>query len=123
MKTDAIEFDTMKNLRQIVSTLQSGKWAIEKLDDPFDNVGGSAPDIAVLISGRASVVDAFKHFGAGKSEWAVQVIVTDLGNTRHVEMIALGESGFAAARAGMNNQYFNIRHSKDHRNQIAQMLA
>lgn len=98
--------------------------------------GGPRPVIAVLMAGKASFGDAFKHFGVGKSEWGVQVVVYDLGNERHVEMVTLGESGMKQAfkaygatggrlfsgYGAMSNAYFNIRHSKDHRDQIAQML-
>lgn len=139
MKTDAIEFDTQKTVQQITGVLRSVKCTMERLeDDPLAGAdGGPRPVIAVLMAGKASFADAFKHFGAGKSEWGVQVVVYDLGNKRHVEMVALGESGlkqaFSAYRAtgggmfsgygSLANAYINIRHSKDHRDQIAQMLA
>jgi len=137
MKTDAIEFDTQQDVNQIVNVLRSQKCQIEKVDeDPFDSADGSIqPVIAVLLYGKASFADAFKHFGAGKSEWAVQIYVYDLGTKRHIVMIALGESGMKQAftaygatggRGGytsMANQYFNIRHSRGHRDEIAQLLA
>lgn len=139
MKTDAIEFDTQQTVQQITSVLRSVKCTMERLeDDPLAGAdGGPRPVIAILMAGKATMADAFKSFGAGKSEWGVQVVVYDLGNKRHVEMIALGESGlkqaFAAQRAtggglfsgygSMANAYFNIRHSKNYRDRIAQMLA
>ena len=137
MKTEAIEFDTMKDVNQIVNILRSQKGQIEKLeDDPFAGADGSIqPVVAVILYGKASLGDAFKHFGAGKSEWGVQIYVYDLGTKRHIELIALGESAmksaFSAYRAtgggagygSLANQYFNIRHSRDHRDQIAQLLA
>ncbi len=132
MKTDAIEFDTLKTVQQITSALRSVKCQMERLnDDPLADVdGGPHPVIAVLMTGRASFSDAFKHYGAGRSEWGVQVIVYDLGNKRHVELIALGESAmgaswraYAAGNSSMANQYFEIRHSKDYRDRIAQMIA
>lgn len=139
MKTDSIEFDTQKTVQQITGILRSVKCNMEQLnDDPLAGAdGGPRPVIAILMAGKASFADAFRHFGAGKSEWGVQVVVYDLGNKRHIEMVALGESGMGAAwkaysatgggmfsgYGSMANQYFNIRHSKDHRDQIAQMLA
>lgn len=139
MKTDAIEFDTQKTVQQITGVLRSVKCAMERLeDDPLASAdGGPRPVIAVLMAGKASFADAFKHPGAGKSEWGVQVVVYDLGNKRHVKMVALGESGLAqmfdaykatggglfSGYLSLANAYFNIRHSKDHRDQIAQMLA
>lgn len=136
MKTDVIEFDTKKDVEQIANALRTFKCQMERLkDDPLSN--GTPPAIAVVMCGKATMLDAFKHAGAGKSEWGVQVIVTDLGNRRHVELIALGESGvkqaFSAYRAtggglfsgygSLSNQYFNIRHSKDYRDRIAEMIS
>lgn len=132
MKTDAIEFDTQKTVQQITSALRTLQCQMNRLnDDPLaDADGGPRPVIAVLMAGRASFSDAFKHYGAGRSEWGVQVIVYDLGNKRHIELIALGESGmgaswraYASGNSSLANQYFNIRHSKDYRDRIAQMLA
>ncbi len=133
-----IEFDTQKSVQQITSVLLSVKCTMGRLeDDPLSGAdGGPRPVIAVLMAGKASFGDAFKHFGAGLSEWGVQVVVYDLGNKRHVEMVALGESwkeqalkaygatggDLSSGYVAMANAYFNIRHSKDHRDQIAQML-
>ena len=138
MKTDAIEFDTQKTVQEIANVLRSQKCDIEQLtDDPLAGYdSGPTPVLAVLLAGKAKFSDAFKHPGAGKSEWGVQVVVYEFGNKRHVEMIALGESGFRqaigayAATGGrasrgylsLANAYFNIRHSKDYRDQIAQKL-
>ena len=139
MKTDAIEFDTQKTVQQITSVLRSVKCTMERLeDDPLAGIDGEpSPVIAVLMAGKASFADALKHPGSGKSEWGVQVYVYDLGNKCHVEMVALGESGMKQAfraygatggrlfsgYASLANAYFNIHHSKDYRDQIAQMLT
>jgi len=126
MKSELIEFDTLKTIQQITGALRSFNCSMSKLedDDPLASVDGTPqPAIAILMHGKASVSDAFKHYGAGMSEWGVQVIVYELGNKRHVELIALGESGMGSAMAGYGNNYVNIRHSKDYRDRIAQMLA
>ncbi|MCM1264074.1 MAG: hypothetical protein NC313_15285 [Butyrivibrio sp.] len=124
MKTDTIEFDTKKDINQIVNALKSLRKAnIQKLnDDPFGNVGGVSPDIAVLVDGKASIIDNLKHISAGGRDlWGVQVYVTDMGSARHVELVALGENGLAAA---LSQSYrYTMAVSRDYRDKIAQMIA
>lgn len=129
LKTDAIEFDTQKTVQQITNVLRSVKCQMQKLeDDPLAGSDGSPqPVIALLMTGRVGFFEMFKHFVNGaNSEWGVQIIVYDLGNKRHVEMVALGESAMGASWRGYvtgNHQHLDIRFSKDQRDQIAQMLA
>lgn len=140
LKTDAIEFDTQKTVQEIANVLHSQKCTIEQLtanDSLVEHDDNPTPALAVLLTGKAKFVDSLKHFGAGKSEWGVQVIVYELGSKRHVGMIALGESGLKQAMSAygatggsmsrgygkLANAYLNIRHSRDYRNRIAEQLG
>ena len=126
VSTDAIEFDTQKTVQQITSALRSIKCQMDRLnsDDPLaDADGGPKPVIAVLMVGNDTL------FGMGAKEWGVQVVAYELGNKRHIELIALGESGMGASwRAYATGDSSMARHcdmkqSKMKRDQIAQMLA
>lgn len=129
LKTDAIEFDTQKTVQQITGVLRSVKCQMQKLeDDPLAGSDGSPqPVVALLMTGKVGFFEKFKHlFNSAASEWGVQIIVYDLGNKRHIEMVALGESTMGASWRGYvtgNHQHLDIRFSKDQRDQIAQMLA
>lgn len=140
MKTDSIEFDTLRPVSEITNILRGFKCNFEKIkDDPFGGAGGPQASIEVLMWGKATMKDAFRHFGSGKSEWGVQVYVYDLGNYRHVELVTLGESGWQAARealaatggrtglgsgyATLANQRFSMSIGKDYRDMIASAIA
>lgn len=129
LKTDAIEFDTQKTVQQITGVLRSVKCQMQKLeDDPLAGSDGSPqPVLALLMTGKVGFFEMFKHLsGSAHSEWGVQIIVYDLGNKRHIDMVALGESAIGASWRGYvtgNHQHLDIRFSKDKRDQIAQMLA
>lgn len=136
MKTDSKQFLTLLTVPEIASVLRTFKCDMQKLT--HDALAGAAGeeigDIEILMHGQATMIDAFKHTGAGKSEWAVQVYVYDLGEVRSVELVALGESAvhsmvdaYAATggRSGylqMANMYVNFRHSKDYRDRIMAKL-
>ena len=127
MKTDAVEFDTRKKLDEIVNILQSFDCSIQGLNS--NAFGGQQADIEVLMEGLATMADAMKNAGAGKSHWGVQVIVYDMGKYRHVELIALGEKagfqgyGRSALDVAINGlDYINIRHSKMYRDRIKEKL-
>ena len=123
-KTDMIKFDTKKTPNEVLAIIRNDKSKKERLDEvPYGSV---YPSLAVLLYGRASFADVFKHAGAGKSEWAFKLYVYDLGSKRRVFMVALGESQL---RAKISNGYLsaslayvNMRHSKGHRDKIAQMI-
>ena len=94
VRSDAIEFDTQKTVQQITGALRSIKCQMDRLnnDDPLATAdGGPQPVIAVLMVGNDTL------FGMGAKQWGVQVIVYELGNKRHVALIALGESGMGAS--------------------------
>lgn len=136
MKSDSKEFYTRMTVPEIASVLRSFKCNIQSLtqDALSSAVGETRGDIEVLMHGKASFLDAAKHAGAGKSEWAVQVYVYDLGDVRQVELVALGESALASAANAysftggkngyvqMANMYVNFRHSKDYRDRIMARL-
>lgn len=132
IKEDKIEFDTHKTVQQIKDVLRQVRCNMQRLefdDDPLaDDNEIMEPAIALLLHGKATILDTFKHIGAGKSEWGVQIIVYDYGDKRNVIMTALGESAMGAAWAGYASgtsglDYVNMRHSKDYRDRIAQMIA
>lgn len=119
MKTDAIEFDTQKSIDQITSAIRSFNCNVDRLEsDPLST--GAKPAIAVLMWANRSLADTLKH--PLWRQWGVQVIVTDLGNRRHIELVALGESALGAAMA-QTQRYFTIAASRYYRDKVAAMLA
>lgn len=128
--TDTIQFDTKKDLQQIANILRAYGGQIEKLDanDPFGGLGGAQPDIAILVWGNLSFLDGLKHpFAAATSDWGVQVIVTNQGVSRHIELTAIGEKGLLEQSWSINyggrKRFFKLVSSKEHRDKIAAMLA
>lgn len=119
VKTDGIEFDTQKSVDQITSVIRSINCQVERLNDnPLDS--GPRPALAVLLVGQPGFTDKFKHAGGATSLWGVQVIVTDLGNRRHVELIALGQNLMGNTTY---NKGYGMGFSRDYRDKIAAMLA
>lgn len=119
VKTDQIEFDTQKDVNQITSILRSINCRVESLDEnPLNN--GPRPAIAVTLIGQPTFKDSLKHAGGATSLWGVEVVVTDLGDRRHIELTALGQSlmGNTAYNKG-----FGMGFSREYRDKIAQMLA
>ena len=126
INSDAIEFDTQKTVQQITGVLRSIKCQMDRLnnDDPLATAdGGPQPVIAVVMVGNDTLL------GMGAKQWGVQAIVYELGNKRHVALIALGESGMGAAWRGYvsgdssMSKYCDMGKSKKKRDEIAQMLA
>ena len=118
MKTDEIRFTTKRSLQEISNILRNGASQIkarnvEKLeDDPFGSFG-QAPDIAIGMNGM-------NPLGFGTRGWGIEVYVTDLGNAREVQMVALGDG----VRSKMSGGYFyDLSIGKSQRNKLAQMLA
>ncbi len=119
IKKDSVEFDTEKSVSQITDAIRSFNCEIERLkDDPLDN--GPAPAIAILMYGEPKFTDKFKHIGGAVSVWGVQVIVNDLGERRHVELVALGHNQFGNSQS---NKGYGMGFSREYRDKIAQMLA
>ena len=70
--------------------------------------------------GNPKLTDKFKHVGGAVSVWGVQVIVDDLGDRRHVRLVALGQNQFG------NSTYdkgFGMGFSREYRDKIAELLA
>lgn len=119
VKTDSISFDTQKSVSEIANALRSLNCEIQALnDDPLSS--GPKPAIAVICMGKPSVSDSFKHPGGATSLWGVQVIVDELGNRRHVELVALGQNLMGNTTY---NKGFGMGFSRDYRDKIAAMLA
>ena len=120
MKTESIQFDTRKDLNQIADVLRSAGGQIEKIQgDPLGRLGAERRGLLKLVAGY----------------WAVQVYVLDQGSSRHVELIALGESTMSKIMAGAKygsdvfgamtsgERFFELKFSKQHRDEIARALA
>lgn len=119
VKTESVEFDTQKTVGEITNVLRSFNCRIERLnEDPLETGPSSA--IAVLCYGEPSFTDKFKHAGGATSVWGVQVIVHDLGNRRHVALVALGQNLMGNTA---QNKGYGMGFSKEYRDKIAQMLA
>lgn len=118
MKTDTISFKTNKGLQEIANIIRnyasSAKASITKLDDdPFGGIGGQTPAIAVGLSGK-------NFLGFGQRGWGMQVYVTDMGSSRAVELVALGD-GIRQQMSG--GDFFDLGMGKRHREKLASMLA
>ena len=118
MKTDIVDFNTAKSLQEISNIVRNyasrANADIVKLDDdPFGAAGGPADDIAVGLCGN-------NIFGFGTRGWGVRVYVIDLGSTCAVKLAALGDGLMQAMSGG---EFFDLRLSKKHRDNLASMLA
>ena len=125
---DQIEFDTQKTVQQIIDALRSFNCSIEELtSDPLSSYETEeAADIEVLLTGGGGFIDAIRHFWVGHASWGVQVYVYELGNKRHVTLVAAGLEGWSAAAAIFNvggRDFPSLTLSKDYRDRIAQALA
>ena len=117
MKTDAINFNTTKSVQEVVNIIRNAassmKAEITKLDeDPFGNIGGYVPAIAVGLSGS-------NILGFGPRGWGMHVYVTDLGSSCEIELIALGD-GVMQKMSG--RAFFDLGLGKRHRDKLANML-
>lgn len=92
MKTEHMNFRTRKTMDQIREGIRRAA-AAERADllaldgDPLGGV--NQPEIAVLLDGV--------HPLNRSRRWGVQVYVTELGQERGVELVALGEGTWARA--------------------------
>jgi hypothetical protein len=75
----------------VVATLRGTVDGVELSTNPIDRLDGVA-DIAV-VGHRAALVNG----------WAVQVYVFDLGETRGVELVAVGDGGLPRLWRGLRN--------------------
>ena len=117
MKTNNLEFESSLTVQQLGHTL-NGAYSrlratvepVEHSSNPLDTLGGS-PDIAVVGMARGLVGGA----------WGVHAYVNDVGPHRHVELVALGDSGFSRAFNGMRNT-ISLSKSSEKMAQIAEDL-
>lgn len=97
--------DAMRNVKaQSVEPVQSDSGALAAFDDHAD--------IEVVAHGRSSLLGGW---------WVVQVFVLDDGSERIVNVIALGDGGFARAMGGARSTV-SIAASVKTANQIASHL-
>ena len=125
---DQIEFDTQKTVSEIIDALRSFNCSIEELtDDPLSSYEAKqAADIEVLLTGGGGFLDGIRHYGVGHARWGVQVYVYELGNKRHITLVAVGMEGWSAAAAVFNvggRDFVSLTLSKDYRDRIAKTLA
>lgn len=119
IRKDMVEFDTQKSVTEITNVLRSFDCQIERLNqDPFENGPGS--EVSVLLYGEPTFFERFKHTGGWISTWGVQVLVDDLGNRRHVILVALGENRFSATA---HDKRMGMAFSKDYRDKIATLIS
>ena len=117
MKEDAISFNSKRTVKEIGQILQNvfGQLkasSIEQIDSgsgALDQFSDRA-DIQVVAQG----VDFMNM-------WAVQVYVVDDGDTRLVELVALGDGGFTRVMAGSRNTT-SISKSIKKRDAVAEAL-
>ena len=125
-KVDSIEFSTSKDLQQIsldlrgiANQLRADVDAIE--DDPIPDFGPK-PEISVVLSARLGM-KLFGNGGSPNNYWAVQVYVTDLGEERHIELVAIGESATVGIMSQGRIGRAVMSQSVKFRNRIADVLA
>ena len=98
MSQESITFDTHQTLEEISNNIRSfvsstkGANMVKIQDDPLGGIGTSKADIEVGISGTPGLL-------SNGQTWGIQVYVTDTGASRHVEIIALGDSLFSRSAA------------------------
>ena len=117
MKTDVLDFTTQKTLQDIIYILRGfandNNALVNKIEE--DAFGSDGEDIAVLLTGKPGVLK-------GPGNWGVQVYVADLGNTRAVELIALGDSIGSQVMMGMARTV-DLSQSIKKRDQIAEKMS
>lgn len=79
-------------LNQAFAQIKADVQQISPSSNPLDSFDGAA-DIAVAGGGQSLL-------GGG---WVVQAFVFDGGDSRHIELVALGDSGFGRAMQGIRN--------------------
>ena len=121
MKTDTIIFKTSKSLADISNGLRTAASKLRANMDsaqlaPFGYVGIHPADISVALSGPNFVL-------GGPRSWGVQVLVTDNGDEREVEMIAVGDNFTGKlAHGSFGQMFFELRDSIKRRNVISGMI-
>jgi hypothetical protein len=132
IKTEQVEFKTQKSVQQISNVLRQAadqlKANIEKIidDDPLGGFDDDLPSaIAVVFSGRLSMIGGLKHFrpGSANNIWGVQVYVYDTKDEREVVLIALGQGVLANGLNSNGSGILNLGASKEKRDAIANMLV
>lgn len=121
MKTETIIITTTKtlmeisrNLRSVASHLRADISSAESA--PFGNVGIRLADISICLSGSNSIL-------GGPRKWGVQVLVTDTGRIREVELIAVGDNLLNIVSLGSYcNAFFQLGDSIRRRDKIANMI-
>lgn len=97
MKTMYRNFETGMSVREIGQVLNRAfgqvKGTVDPIassQNPLDSFDG-IPDIAVAAQGQGLLTGA----------WVVQAYVYDVGDRRHIGLVALGDGGFSRAMQGI----------------------
>ena len=128
IKTDSTELVTDKSLQQIANGIREAASVlnaqVDELNDDTLGKFGDKCDIEVVLSGNVGLFSGLKHFrpGGANNIWGVQVFVSDLGDKRHIELIALGEGVFAGGLFSNGAGILNLGVSKDKRDKIISYL-
>lgn len=131
MKEDRIELLSKLSLQQIAANLRTAagelRANVERITDQYDalSFGNNKSDIEVVFVGRPlGIIGGLKHIRPGSMNniWAVQVYVTELGNKRHIELIALGE-GVLAGGLSNGSGVLNLGASIEKRDKLATYLV
>lgn len=128
MKTESMELMTEKTLQEITDILRQAaekfNASIAQIDkDPLSEFDQSA-DIEVVLRGKTGLLGAFKspRPGAANNIWAVQVYVTETGDARHIELIALGESSLSRGLRSDGTGILNLGSGKEHIKKLVSLL-
>lgn len=117
MKSNSLEFESTLSVQALGQTLNRAYArlgaTVEPViasSNPLDTMDGT-PDIAVV--GTAT--------GILTGTWGVHAYVSDTGPYRHVELVAMGDSGFTRAFHGIRNT-MSLGKSSERMAQIADDL-
>ena len=126
---ESIQFDTRKTVQEIANVLRSYGGNMEKLNsDPLAGIsGGETEAIAIVIWDEVrGFREMMKHPASKGAAWAVQVYVYEQGEARHIELVALGKSSgsmWLSGAIGRGNRTYHLGFSRDHRDELAKLLA
>ncbi|HEL0711079.1 TPA: hypothetical protein TVQ98_001986 [Streptococcus equi subsp. zooepidemicus] len=118
-----VEIKTSKTLQEISNVLRdfAHKYGVEIQPLRGDVLSGfdEHADIEVAIGGKIGFLNAVKHFrlGAIHDIWGIQIYVDDLGDSRIITTVALGQKSLIPIEG-----LLNIRASKEKQQQLIELV-